>query len=70
MKHLYRKEFAHAFEAEEIAKGFAMMPGIDRLGPNEVSISHEDGKHYVYVSLEGEPDPAELLAATGYERVA
>jgi hypothetical protein len=69
MKHLYRKAFEHAFEAEETAKGFFMMPGIDRLGAPEVSVSHEGEKHYLYVALEGDFDPDEILAATGYERV-
>lgn len=70
MKHLYRKAFAHEFEAQETAKGFFKMPGIDKLGAPEVSTAHEDGKHYVYVALEGDVDPAEVLAATGYERVS
>lgn len=70
MKHLYRKAFAHEHEAQETAKGFFMLPGIDKLGTPEVSTSNEDGKHYVYVALEGEPDPGEVLAATGYERVS
>jgi hypothetical protein len=69
VKHLYRKAFAHEFEAQETAQGFFMMPGIDKLGTPKVSISQEDGKHYVYVALEGEPDPGEVLEATGYERV-
>lgn len=70
MKHLYRKAFVHEHEATETANGFFMMPGIDKLGAPEVSILHEDGKHYVYVALEGEPDPGEVLEATGYERVS
>lgn len=69
MKHLYRKAFSSSIEAEETAKAFFMMPGIDGLGSPEVSTSHQDGKHYVYVALEGEPDPKEVLEATGYERV-
>jgi hypothetical protein len=46
------------------------MPGIDKLGTPEVSTAHEDGKLDVYVALEGDVDPAEVLAATGYEQVS
>lgn len=70
MKHLYKKCFEHTYEAEETAKAFHLLPGIDRLGPVDVSVGTEDGKHCVYVKLEGDVDPAELLAATGYERVS
>lgn len=69
MKHLYRKAFEHAYEAEETAKGFHAMPGIGGLGPVEVSVKSDEGKHWVYVALEGDVDPDEVLAATGYERV-
>jgi hypothetical protein len=69
VKYLYRKAFDHEFEAQETAKGFLMMPGIDKLGAPEVWTSHENGNHYVYVALEGEFDPEEVLAATGYARV-
>ncbi len=70
MKHLYRKTFNNAFEAEETAKGFFLMPNIARLGDPEVSVANEGGRHYVYVALEGGVDPDEVLAATGYERVS
>jgi hypothetical protein len=70
MKHLYRKAFEHAFEADETAKGFSLMPNIDRLGETEVYVEHDGDKHYVYVALTGDVDPDEMLAATGYERVS
>jgi hypothetical protein len=70
MRHLYRKAFNHAFEAEETAKGFFSMPNIDHLDDPEVSVAHEGGKHYVYVALKGDVDPGEVLAATGYERIS
>ena len=69
MKHLYRKAFNHAFEAEETAKGFSLMPGIIHTGPVEVSTGCEGGKHWVYVAFEGEFDAEDLFAATGYQRV-
>jgi len=69
MKHLYRKGFDHAHEAEGTASGFQMMPGINPHGPVDVSTASEDGKHWVYVAFEGDYDPDELFAATGYQRV-
>lgn len=69
MKHLYRKGFDHAYEAEETANGFRMMPGIHYNGPIDVSVASGDGKHWVYVAFEGEYDADELFAATGYRRV-
>lgn len=68
-KHLYRKQVEHAFEAEETAKGFHRLPGIDRLGAVDAYPREVDGRFWVYVALEGQVDPDELLAATGYERV-
>lgn len=68
-KHLYRKQFEHSFEAEETAKGFHLAPGIDGVEAVEAYARHEDGCHWVYVALEGDVDPDELFAATGYERV-
>lgn len=70
MNHVYRKGFGHRYEAEETAKGFEMMPGIHPSGPVDVSVSSEEGRHWVYVAFEGEYDAEELFAATGYERVA
>lgn len=69
MKHLYRKPFEHAFEAEGTAKAFEMMPNLHPTGPVEVTVSPSDGKHWVYIAFEGEYDGEELFAATGYERV-
>ena len=69
MKHIYRKSFDHAFEADETANGFVLMPGIHASGPIEVSTSHTDERHCVYVAFEGEYDADELFAATGYQRV-
>jgi hypothetical protein len=69
-KHLYRKRFQHSWEAEETAKGFRQNPGIDRPGPVDVSVREEEAAFYVYVELEGDMNPDEVLAATGYERVA
>lgn len=70
MKHLYRKSFDHAFEAEGTANSFVIMPNLHPSGPVDVSVSHTDGKHWVYISFEGEYDAEELFAATGYERIA
>lgn len=70
MKHQYRKAFSSLVEAEETAKAFFTYPGIDKLGFPEVSTSHEDGEYYVYVVLQGEHDPKDVLEATGYERVS
>lgn len=69
MRYLYRKEFASALEAEETAKGFALTPNLHAQGPVNVTVSHENDRHAVYVEFEGEYDPDELLAATGYLRV-
>lgn len=69
-KHLYRKEFDHAFEAQEIAEGFHMVGPIDGRDKVEVTAREEDGRHFAYVALEGDFDPHETLAATGYERVS
>lgn len=69
MKHLYRKAFDHAFEAQATAEGFEMMPGINPHGPVEVTVSEHDGKHWVYIAFEGDYDPDDLFAATGYRRV-
>lgn len=69
MKHLYRKPFDHAFEAQATADGFEMMHGLNHSGPVNVSTSEHDGKHWVYVAFEGEFDPDELFEATGYRRV-
>lgn len=68
-KHLYRKRFEHAFEADDTAKGFHQNPGIDKLGQVEAYSRTEDGKFWVYVALEGEVDPDQLMTATGYEKV-
>lgn len=70
MKYLYRKAFSEAAEAEAAVKGFFLIRNIDRLGEPEVSVSHDGDQHYVYVALEGDFDPDEVLAATGYERVS
>lgn len=69
MKHAYRKAFDSEYEAVETAKGFHLVPGVDGLGPVDVAVRAEGGKHWVVVKLEGDVDPEELLAATGYERV-
>lgn len=68
MKHLYRKRFEHAHDAELTATGFTM-PGVGFLGPIDVSTHHEENDHWVYLSFEGEYDVDELFAATGYKRV-
>lgn len=68
--YIYRKPYEHRFEAEGAAEGFHLFPGIDgRPEAPEVSVKEESGIFYVYVALAGEPDPEELFAATGYERV-
>lgn len=69
MQHVYRKGFESAFEAEETAKGFRALPGIDKLGPSKVTTEKEGKTYYVFVELAGEPDPQEVLEATGYKRV-
>lgn len=69
MKYLYRKDFASALEAEETAKGFSLTPNLHAQGPVNVSVSHENATHSVYVEFEGEYDQDELFAATGYLRV-
>lgn len=69
-KYLYRKEFDHAFEAKQTAEGFHMVGPIDGRDKVEVTAREDDGRHFVYVALEGEFDPHEILAATGYERVS
>ena len=69
-RHLYRKEFDHASEAKETAEGFCMVGPIDGRDKVEVTAREEDGRHFVYFALEGDFDPHEILAATGYERVS
>jgi hypothetical protein len=69
-KHLYRKQFQHAYEAQETAKNFHLNPGIDRPGPVDVNVREEEGAFYVYVALEGDFDPHDVFDATGYERIA
>lgn len=68
-KHIYRKGFEHAFQAEETANGFVIMPAVHSSGPVDVSVSHIEERHWVYVAFEGEYDAEQLFAATGYERV-
>jgi hypothetical protein len=69
-KHLYRKGFQHQVEADGTANGFAAVGNIDKPGPTNAWVEEENGTFYVYVELEGKMDPDEVLAATGYERVA
>jgi hypothetical protein len=69
-RHVYRKAYQHQFEAEESAQGFAMMGNIDKPGITKAWAQKGGGAFYVYVELEGEMDPEELLAATGFERVS
>lgn len=66
--HIYRKAFDHLFEAEETANGFHIVGPIDGRDTVEVSVKEVDGSYYVYVTLEGDFDPEEVLTATGYER--
>ena len=68
-KHIYRKGYKHRFEADLSADGFVIMGNIDKPGPTKAWVQEEDGTFYVHVELEGEVDPEELLAATGFERV-
>ena len=68
-RHVYRKGYQHQFEAEGSADGFAMMGNIDKPGPTNAWVQEEDGTFYVYVELEGEMDPEEVLAATGFDRI-
>jgi len=69
MKHLYRKGFGHAYEAEHTAASFQIMPVIHPSSPVEVYVSNTDGKHWVYITFESEYDADEMFAATGYARV-
>ena len=69
MKHRYRKGFDHEFEARETANGFAMMPDVHPSGSVDVSVSHVEGRHWVYIAFEGEYDANELFAATGYMKI-
>lgn len=68
-KHTYRKPYEHQFEAEGSANGFAVAGNLDKPGPTKVWVQEVDGTFYVYVELEADMDPTEVLAATGYERV-
>jgi hypothetical protein len=69
-KHTYRKAYQHRFEAEGSAHVFSKMGNIDKPGPTKSWVEEEGGTFYVYVELEGEMDPEEVLHATGFERVA
>lgn len=68
-KHSYRKGDQHQFQAEGAADGFAPLGNIDKPGPTKAWVQEEDGQLYVYVELEGDMNPQEMLGATGFERV-
>ena len=69
--HCYRKRCDHQSEAEQTASGLARFGNnIDKLGPTKVWVEEDNGVFYVYVELAGEMDPAEVLAATGFERLS
>jgi hypothetical protein len=69
MKHTYGKAFEHELEAHETLKGFHLLPGIDGRNVVEARVVSRDGRFWLYVTLEGDLDPDELLAATGYQLI-
>lgn len=70
MKHTYGKAFEHEIEARETLRGFHLLPGIDGRNFVEASVVNRNDKFWLYVTLEGDLDSDELLAATGYELIA
>ncbi len=68
--HVYRKGYQHQLEAEGSAEGVARMGNIDKLGAAKVWVQEDGGTFYVYLELEGEKDPEEVFAATGFERMS